>query len=208
MTTGAGAELPSASGWRTPLLLGRHHKGLQKVDAWLPQWTNDASRAAALRFDGADNCAILPSRAMPYGPFTLELNVLPEQEGRAMTLFADTCGVSLKLTPDGNLRLSRLKSTATGQRTLPLGRWTHVAAVYTGEQLKLYVDGALDAEAPAETQALRINSLGVVGNSYISDEGFQGLVGGLHLQCGVLALRRFALKARLNPEPAPVDAGR
>ena len=208
MADGAGAELPSASAWQTPLLLGRHHKGLQKVDAWLPQWSRDASRASALRFDGADNCAILPSRAMPYGPFTLEVNVFPEQEGRAMTLFADTCGVSLKLTPDGNLRLTRLKSAATGQRTLPLNRWAHVAAVYTGEQLKLYVDGALDAEAPAEAQALRINSLAVVGNSYISDEGFQGLIGGLHLQCGVLAPGRFALKARLNPEPPSAEARR
>ena len=145
---------------------------------------------------------------MPYGPFTLELNVRPEQTGRAMTLFSDTCGVSLKLTPDGNLRLTRVKSTAAGQRTLPLNRWTHVAAVYTGEQLKLYVDGALDAEAPAETQALRINSLAVVGNSYTSDEGFQGLIGGVHLQCGVLTPGRFVLRPRLNPEPAPVDSRR
>ncbi len=198
MTDGAGAELPSASGWNTPLLLGRSHKGLKKTDACLPRWTSDASRAPALRFDGADDRAILPSRSMPYGPFTLEMNVFPESAGRAMALFSDACGVSLKLTADGRPALSRRKDAVCGPQALPTNRWTHLAAVYTGERLALYVDGAPAAEAPAEPKPLRINSLPVLGNSPSGNEGFQGLMGGFHLQCGALTPDRFALQRRPN----------
>jgi len=196
LTDGAGSELPSVSGWRTPLLLGRRHKGLQKKDEWTPRWTGPGEGPSALRFDGADDCAILPSRSMPYGPFTLELNVCPEQTGRAMTLFSDTCGVSLRLLSDGRLRLARRKDATTSRQPLPANRWAHLAAVYDGARLKLYVDGTLGAEAPAEAQVLRINSLPVIGNSDAFSEGFQGLLGGLHLQCGVLPPDRFALRSR------------
>jgi hypothetical protein len=172
---------------------------MQRKDAWSPQWAREGNGPPALRFDGADDCAILPSRSMPYGPFTLELNVLPEQAGRGMTLFSDACGVSLKLLADGHLRLARRKDEVVSQRTLSMLGWTRLAAIYDGERLKLYVDGVLDAEAPAEAQLLRINSLPVIGNSDAFSEGFKGLLGGFHLQCGVLTPERFALCARTPP---------
>lgn len=208
MDEGAGSELPSTTGWQTPLLLGRHHTWMQKKEAWVPQWTREGNSSPALRFDGADNCAILPSRSMPYGPFTLELNAFPEQAGRGMTLFSDACGVSLKLLADGHLRLARRKDVLSSQRTLSTFRWTRLAAVYDGERLKLYLDGVLDAETPAETQLLRINSLPVIGNNDAFSEGFKGQLGGFHLQCGVLAPEQFALCSRINKESAAAGASR
>jgi hypothetical protein len=194
MTNGVGSELQSVSGWRTPLLLGHRHTWMRQKDEWLPRWTQAAEgRRSALRFDGADDCAILPSRSMPYGPFTIELNVFPEQAGVGMTLFSDTCGVSLKILPDGCLRLTRRRDVVTGHTALPVNQWTHLAAVYTGEQLRLYADGVLEVEGAAEAQPMRINSLPVIGNNDTFNEGFRGLLCGFHLQAGALTPGRFVL---------------
>jgi hypothetical protein len=196
MAEGAGDALPSASGWRIPLLLGARHTWLQRNPAWAPRWTPAGDVPAALRFDGADDCAILPSRTMPYGPFTLEMNVRPELKGAAMTLFSDTCGVSLKLMPDAHARFTRKKDAVTSPRALASGQWTHLAAVYDGQRLRLYLDGVLACESPAEAQVLRINSLPVIGNNDAFSEGFRGQLGGVHLQCGVLPPERFVLRRR------------
>jgi hypothetical protein len=197
MTEGTGAELVSVSGWRTPLLIGGDHKGMRRTEERTPSWTREAGQPA-LSFDGADDRAILPSRAMPYGPFTLECTVRPAQTGRAMTLFADTCGVSLHLLPDNRLRLIRKKNEVVGNRALSPGHWAHVAAVYDGTRLALYTDGTLDAETPAEPSVLRINSLPVIGNNHDGTSGFNGLFGGFHLQSGVRAPDSFALTPRAD----------
>lgn len=197
MMENTGSAVPSVSGWQTPLLLGGSHAHMWQADAQSPVWTTEG-QSPALRFDGADDRAILPSRAMPYGAFTLELNIRPEATGRAMTLFADTCGVSLILHPDGRLRLTRKKDIVTTSRALAADRWAHIAAIYDGTRLALYIDGILDAESPSETQPARINSLPVIGNSHDNTSGFKGLVGGFHLQSGTRAPGHFALSPRAN----------
>jgi len=197
MAEGAGTELPSVSGWQTPLLLGRRHTWMITSDAWLPQWTNDAARAT-LRFDGVANCAILPSRSMPYGPFTMEIAARPDAVGKTMALFSDACGVALTLRADGHVDVTRRQATLTSRQPLTAGRWAHLAVVYDGESLRLYVDAKLDAEVPAQAQSMRINSQPVIGNSTAFDAGFLGLLGGFHLQCGVLTPERFVL----NRHPA------
>ncbi len=196
MSEGAGDTLASVSCWNIPLLLGAHHTSLKRNPAWSPQWVSAGADPAALRFDGADDCAILPSRTLPYGPFTLEINAHPELKGAAMTLFSDTCGVSLAITPDAHVRFARKKDNVTSRRVLADGQWAHLAAVYDGERLRLYLDGAPDSEAPAETQAIRINSLPVIGNNDTFSEGFRGQIGGFHLQYGVLPPERFVLLRR------------
>lgn len=196
MTAGAGEMLPSASGWQIPLALGRHHKWMQKDADCVPRWAIPDKGPPALRFDGSNDCAILPSRTMPYGPFTLEINARPELKGAALTLFSDACGVSLTLTPDAHARFARKKDSVTSRRALADGQWAHLAAVYDGERLRLYLDDVLDNEAPAETQVVRINSLPIIGNSEAGNAGFCGLIGGFHLQCGVLPPERFMLQRR------------
>jgi hypothetical protein len=199
MTEGAGADLRSTSGWATPLLLGRSHKGLQRRDEWSPHWERTEAGGSVLRFDGTDDRAILPSRSMPYGPFTLEMNVRPEPAAQAMTLFADTCGVSLRRLADGHLCLTRKKDSVTSRQPVGASRWTHVAAVYDGERLRLFIDGGLEAEAPAAALVARINSLPVIGNNAVFGEGFRGLLGGVHLESGVRTPGRFALQPAALP---------
>ena len=133
---------------------------------------------------------------MPYGPFTLEIVARPDVIGKAMSLFSDACGVSLTLQADGHLCAVRRKATLTSREALSAGRWVHLATVYDGERLRLYIDAKRDAEVSSQKQVMRINSLPVLGNSTALDAGFQGLLGGFHLQCGVLTPERFVLSRR------------
>ena len=68
-----------------------------------------------------------------------------------------------------DIRLGRLRAIfggniLTGAAVIPLNTWTHVAAVYDGTQLKLYVNGMLDAVStaggviPSNTLPLRIGA--------------------------------------------------
>ena len=201
MDEGTGDLLRSTSGWDTPLFLGRTHRRLTSVDTrLLPLWQPAGDGRSALFFDGTNSCAVLPSRTFPYGPFTLEMNVRPVLSGTAMTLFSDACGVTLALTAEGRVRIIRAHDALTGQRVLNAERWAHVAASYDGAHLRLTIDGLHDGEAPAETRVLRINSLPFIGTDGAHRTGFRGLIGGLHLQSGVLGSGQFILRPR---EPLP-----
>lgn len=196
MNEGQGDELSSLSGWQVPAMLGTHHNWMQKNSDWAPRWVISKEGAPALQFDGINDCIILPSRMMPYGPFTLEMNVKPEKPTQAMTLFEDFCGISIQLTPDAQIHFKRKKATLTSQQPLAFGQWTHLAAVYSGSTLTIYLNEILDSEMPAESEVLRINSLPVIGNNKSFNQGFLGQMGGFHLQSGVLRPSHFVLKRR------------
>ena len=190
---GSGSELASVSGWLLPALLGADHKDFRPNPKNTPQWVNDSGRPA-LRFDGQDDRVVLPSRTMPYGPFTLELSVCPEPTGTNMTLFSEfNQAAILTLTPDAHVRFARKKESVTSKDPLPARQWSHLAAVYDGQSLKLYLNSELAAETSAEAHVIRINSLPIIGNTHGGDQGFAGRIGGFHLQSGSLAPTDFVL---------------
>ena len=189
-------DLKSLSGWRIPAMPGTQHKYMKKYDQQVPLWVTTKEKAAALQFDGGDDCVTLPSRTMPYGPFTLEMNIKPEKHNKSMYLFTDFCGISLQLTENANALFKRRKSSVVSQSPLPFEKWSHLAVVYNGSTLKIYINGALDNESPASTRVMRINSLPVIGNNSAFNRGFKGKMGGFHLQSGVLQPGSFVLKKR------------
>ncbi|HWQ33398.1 MAG TPA: FG-GAP-like repeat-containing protein [Blastocatellia bacterium] len=64
----------------------------------------------------------------------------------------------------------------SGNATIPLNAWTHLAAVYDGAQIRLYVNGTLDASAAA-TGAIPANTLPLrIGANQSGGELFQGLI--------------------------------
>ncbi|MDA3925010.1 MAG: endo-1,3-alpha-glucanase family glycosylhydrolase [Kiritimatiellae bacterium] len=196
MNEGKGDELVSISEWKIPAILGGQHKWMHRNPEWVPRWVTPKKGHSSLCFDGTNDCVILPSRMMPYGPFTLEMNIKPEKCRGAMTLFSDFCGISLQLTPNGHIQCKRSKNSIISQQALIFGEWTHLGAVYNGNTLKIYINAILDSEAPAEIKLLRINSLPVIGNNNTFNRGFFGNMGGFHLQTGVLEPESFVLIQR------------
>ena len=116
-----------------------------------------------LQFDGVDDVAILPIAETPSlgGPFTIEAWVRVQgaapvnhsliigrwgtsiDGSQGMRLVQDTAaGVfAFHVSPDGYTQEAALGSTIIGS-----GIWTHVAGVYDGSRLALFVDGVLDGE--------------------------------------------------------------
>src|SRR5215210_4085529 len=90
------------------------------------------------------------------GPITVEAwiksNSTSVQQGiveRYNWLGTDDGGFALRLTPGGQLLFSTIRNGNSnafviGKTTVTAGEWHHVAGVFDGSQLKIYLDGILD----------------------------------------------------------------
>lgn len=106
----------------------------------------------ALALDGRDDWLAVPSRAVPLpdGPFTLEgwfeaRELRPRQSLVAKTESSEY-GLSVASgRPVFVVHLDGGYVVAAADRAIEPGRWHHVAGVFDGSELRLYVDGALTA---------------------------------------------------------------
>lgn len=189
-------ELTSTSGWNINAIPGAQHKWMKIHKSQIPKWNSEKNEKVSLIFDGNDDSLILPSRVMPYGIFTMEMNIKPEKIEKTTFLFSDFNGTSLQLKKSGELHFKRGTSGVTSKRKVQKQEWSHIAAVYTGNSLRIYINGVLDSEAPAKIKVMRINSLPVIGNNNAFNCGFKGQIGGFHLQSGVLEPGDFVIEQR------------
>lgn len=201
-TEGEGNLLVSSSGWTVPARLGcRGGFSFDVVPEASPAWKKapgpDGAERNLLAFDGKDDNIALASRTMPYGPFTLEFLLRPGRKGSPMTLFSDRCGIELSL--DAELRPQLRRGNApmlAGKKLLPPERWSHLAAVYTGKRMQLYLDGVKIGECDAEACTIPINSLARIGNALELNNGYLGELAGFSLEGAVRSPKEFQL---LNP---------
>lgn len=123
----------------------------------------------ASSFDGVSHYLLNHLAGLPVptdAPFTMSAWVYP-REGRWHTIASqiggnpDTGDMAFRVGPSGQLQLWRrandasnaVEAVTSGTGTIPLNAWSHAVAVYgpgpDGEaNLRLYVDGALVADAP------------------------------------------------------------
>ena len=91
---------------------------------------------------------------LPQGPFTLEAWVYPTNNNRSRGIAAKTQSSEYALfSHDGHasfdVHLDGKYATARAEETLPLETWTHVAGVYDGKTVSLYLNGKLVNQQPA-----------------------------------------------------------
>ena len=110
-------------------------------------------------------------------------------------------GFALQLTPRGKLEFltisdNQQKAHVTGRSTVSTNEWHHVAGVFDGSELRVFLDGVLDGlnpsgAAPATTTAdLKIGTSGDSGGRF-----FSGLIDDVRVTAGI----RYA--ANFTPEP-------
>ena len=191
----------SDSQWKIAAMLGKSPSGSMGIDPnYAPGFVRTegpgGGERLVWRFDGNDNVTFA-SRAFPHGPMTLELWIRPESGGG--TLFS-VAGTALRLEPDLTLSFIRDpewcgKAELSVKKNLPAGKWTHVAAVYTGDALELFLDGRSAGKTAASPVAFGVNAIPVIGNRLKqTDGGFRGDMAGFAVYGGVPEGGKFLLK--------------
>ena len=156
----------------------------------------DGKERIVWRFDGGDNIT-LASRAFPHGPMTIEMWVRPaggkgilfSTAGTSLTL-DDKMAVTFVRSPEGNT-----KSIVTSGKTLPVGQWTHIAAVFSGNAIELFFNGVSVGKRPANPVTFGVNAIPVIGNAQQrTSGGFKGDMAGFALYGGTPQNGKFQLK--------------
>ena len=192
----------STSGWTFPAQRGCG-KGFdfgprkESVPSWRKTAGPDGRERTVLAFDGKENAVAITNRAMPSGPFTIELWIKPETKGSEMILFTDNSGITLKLNSRLQPEFLRhghiTQASAYSSEPVSTEKWTHIAAVYDGKSLQIWQNGRKTAETPAPTCTNPINSVSRIGNTLLLDNGFQGEMAGFSLEGAVRTPGTFRL---------------
>ena len=115
----------------------------------------------ALKFNG-DLILRPPAEAVPYGPLTLEALFRcdsPPDGNRQYIAFQHGAQANLLVNGDGTVSAQRMRKhrrwpdsnvTVTSKTRLTPGRFHHAAVTYDGRELRLYLDGRLEAAAPCD----------------------------------------------------------
>lgn len=203
----SGPELPAPAGNREPGLAAIWHldepNGTNLLDA-AGRTVAKASGAEvvsgqtgfgyARSFDGEKSFVFIPhyeTLAM-RGPFSVEAWVRPADSksekprtimSRWQTVGAQR-GFALQLSTEGKLDFlvspdGAVVTHQTGNTVLAAGVWHHVAAVYTGKDLRIYVDGVSDSaplpfEGPVYFSAIPVYLGALVDNRV--DQFFKGVI--------------------------------
>ena len=126
--------------------------------AKVPTW----SFGCGLLFDGADDLLKVPdSDALDLAgdKLTIAAWVQPHssQVGPLVKKINPTHGYRINITATGDLRFVLRRNgqnkIVTSTTTVPLNKWTHVAARYDGAQMRIFINGTLDTATTAATNA-------------------------------------------------------
>ncbi len=160
-----------------------------------PSWLPVDGPTTSIAFNGTSqySSTLDASPISITGPITVEAWIRPAAIGTIMGIVekygASDGGYFLRLDASGRVQFSTLDGGAignndilTGNRVLAANVWTHVAGQWDGTQLRIYVDGVLDASSlvgrnPKDGATPLI--IGATGLSY--DYKFNGRIGDVRL---------------------------
>jgi len=118
---------------------------------------------------GTVGCINIPhsSSIMPSAAFTIQAWIYPTQfranyyEGSVISKESSNGGYALNVGGDGQARIvigaNNWYEAVVPAKTISLNKWTHIAGVYDGSTVKIYINGVLKATT-STTGALKINS--------------------------------------------------
>lgn len=165
---------------------GRDELGNMPVDCERVLSTGGVNGSGCLKFDGKAGLK-MRMRTWPLGSATVEFMVNPERsKSERPQLLAGrsgwSSGLSILLRPDGRVEVRRDGGkgdpavTLTGKTALPAGEWTRIRVTFDEKTLKLFVNGALDAEAAAPLLRSYGNSSWHLGGGIDKFDNFTGKI--------------------------------
>jgi hypothetical protein len=122
--------------------------------ATIPEAALTAKENRALVLDGKQACVTAPARSfsIPDGPFTVEAWVAPAADGTTGVIAGnfDFLLYVLGGRPYFGLDIGKTTAWAAGRESpIPGGEWHHLAGVFDGETVRVFVDGKQVATAEA-----------------------------------------------------------
>lgn len=158
-----------------------------------------------------DNSWFIPSGSFSpaRGPLTIEFWLRPDKHGGV--LWGDVgVAMTLSLTAEGRPVVRRRQISdgkrvaAEGQYPVEIGKWSHLAGVFDGEALKLYLNGELVAQS-ACSGATGSARMGVGRNPYNMESVYHGLVDDIRVTAGALTPEAFGpVKPGISKPADPV----
>jgi len=171
----------------------------------------------ALEFDGRSACVKLPLRLPVVEQLTLEAWVVPYSQisSRSCSILsnADSSGVSLELGyPDERTwhftvhDASGYRKAASDQPPV-IGKRTHLAGVFDGKRVRLFVDGQIvpteaEMESPPKTSLLplAIGANPEESDPFKADYFFRGVIDEVRVSFCARYDKRFTPQERLEPD--------
>ncbi|WP_417749192.1 LamG-like jellyroll fold domain-containing protein [Rosistilla oblonga] len=163
-----------------------------------------------LEVNGEQSAARIASDAigLPNGPFTLEAWLNPSrsegmQAAVAKTQQSDYAIFCDEGVPQFDLNLGGKYYSAKAQEKLPVGQWTHVAGVFDGKQVRLFIDGkpisAVDAKGKRKKNKHPLYVGADPDNSGQPTRPFIGKIDEVRLTAEALYSEAFEPAVRLMP---------
>ncbi len=150
---------------------------------------------------------------IPAGPMTLEAWVRPTELAGFRAIAAKTQDSEYSLfsdegVPQFSLHLGGRYVTPKAEDKLRTDKWTHLAGVYDGRQVALYVDGKLVAKEPASGDR-KFNRLPLYlgadpDQGGVATRAFCGKIDEVRLSKSAVYQKDFSPQRRLSPEPDTV----
>lgn len=150
---------------------------------------------------------------LPDGPFTLEAWVNPSSLESSQGLVAKTQKSEFALflhdgQPDFSVHLNGRYSTAITDQKLPLNRWTHLAGVFTGDEVVLFVNGKAVQRTPASGMRTK-NKLPIFIGADTDEDGrrtrpFRGQIDEVRLSAAARYHETFEPKRQLESDAETV----
>lgn len=147
----------------------------------------------------------------PDGPFTLECWMRADSFADRVGLIAKTQGSEYGFfvsggTPGYIVHLGGRYINATAEQvTLNPGQWYHLAGVYDGTQVRLFLDGQIVSQTqgsgPRTTNALPLMIGADVDQNSQIDSPFDGVIDSVRLSTGAVYTEPFSPQRELEPQP-------
>ncbi len=170
-----------------------------------------ADEGRCLLVDGESSAILVPSGEvrLPDGPMTLEAWLKPSELAGYRGVIAKTQSSEFAIfsdegAPTFDLNLNGKYVTAVSKEKLSADKWNHVAGVFDGKQVAIYVNGKLIDSKPASGKR-KTNNLPLVIGADTDGAGqptrpFAGLVDEVRLSSKALYRKDFTPERRLAPE--------
>ena len=162
----------------------------------------------SMDFNGTTDALVLASDSLdlPDGPFTLETWLNAKSFGERTGLICKTESSEFGMFVNGGkpsfiVHLNGAYVTAGVEAAvLEVGRWHHIAGVFDGQEVRLYVDGQPVAAAPGKGKRTR-NALPLIIGADVDSKGkstsrFHGSLDAVHLSSGARYAGAFEPVAR------------